>query len=66
MVVFEIKVIIFVVISAVWFITEIIQIAAYSQVPEYSENSKYSRPSLSRLWLSQITAYLEEKIWSLF
>ena len=26
----------------------------------------YSRPSLSRLRLSRITAYLEEKIWSLF
>ena len=26
----------------------------------------YSQPLLSRLILSQITAYLEEKIWSLF
>ena len=26
----------------------------------------YSQPSLSRLRLSRITAYLEEKIWSLF
>ena len=29
-------------------------------------HSKYSQLSLSRLRLSRITAYLEEKIWSLF
>ena len=33
-----------------------------SNLTEY----KYSRLSLSRLRLSQMTAYLEEKIWSLF
>ena len=31
-----------------------------------SSKLKYSRLSLSRLRLSRITAYLEEKIWSLF
>ena len=29
-------------------------------------SSYYSRLSLSRLWLSRITAYLKEKIWSFF
>ena len=32
----------------------------------HSINTTYSRLSLSRLRLSGITAYLEEKIWSLF
>ena len=31
-----------------------------------SGRNKYSQLSLSRLRLSRITAYLEEKIWSLF
>ena len=32
----------------------------------FATGSKYSRLSLSRLPLSRTTAYLEEKIWSLF
>ena len=36
------------------------------QCSHSSSSKKYSRLSLSRLRLSRITAYLEEKIWSLF
>ena len=38
----------------------------YNEKPTAIFHDIYSRLSLSRLRLSRITAYLEEKIWSLF